>query len=107
MKLLMVFVTCPSAKQARQLARVLIDRRLAACVNLLPNLDSLFWWQGKVDRAREVLLIIKTTEQRFPALQQAVTSLHPYEVPEILALRVERALPRYHQWVQQSLRGRS
>ncbi|MBI3324231.1 MAG: divalent-cation tolerance protein CutA [Candidatus Omnitrophica bacterium] len=98
-----VFLTCPSTKVARRIAQTLIAQRLAACVNILPGVDSVFWWEGKVDRARETLLIIKTTRARFRELQPAVRRSHPYDVPEILALPVAVGSPAYLDWVVASV----
>lgn len=100
---LVVLVTCPSAAVARRLARQLIRRRVAACVNVLPGVESLFRWRGKVDRAREALLVIKTTAARFPALRRDVLAGHPYEVPEIIALPVIAGHAPYLTWVRDSV----
>ncbi len=102
--IVVVLVTCPSPSQARRLARALIARRAAACVNVLPGVTSWFRWQGKVQRAREALLIIKTTTRGFEPLRALIRSLHPYEVPEIVALPVTAAHRPYQQWVAASLR---
>ena len=100
---LVVLVTCPNARHAARLATALVQRRLAACVNLVPRVDSVFWWAGKVARAREVLLMAKTTSARFPQLERAVRSLHPYQVPEIIALPVARGHAAYLKWVASSV----
>ena len=100
----LVLVTCPTTRQALRLAKVLVRRRLAACVNVVPAIRSLFWWQGKVDQARETLLLIKTTARRFEALRAAVCSLHPYDVPEVIALPITRGHRPYLQWIEDSLR---
>ena len=98
-----VLVTCPTLPQARRLANAVVRKRLAACVNCVPGVESLFWWGGKVDRAREALLIMKTTSRRFPQLQRAIRSLHPYQVPEILAVPVSSGSPPYLAWVASSV----
>lgn len=98
-----VLVTCPTAAVGRRLARALLTRRLAACVNVLPGVDSHFWWRGRVDRAREVLLVIKTTRSAFARLRRAVAALHPYDVPEILALPVLAGHRPYLDWVACSI----
>lgn len=98
-----VLVTCP-AGPARRLARALVQRRAAACVNVLPGATSWFRWQGKIERAGESLLIIKTTARRCAALRRLIVALHPYEVPEILALPVADAHPPYQRWVVASVR---
>lgn len=100
---LVVLVTCPSRRVAAQLATRLVNARLAACVNIIPGIDSLFWWEGKVDRAREVLLLIKTTATRFESLRRAIARHHPYDVPEILALPIVNAHQPYMRWIASSV----
>jgi len=100
---LVVLVTCPSRAVGRRLGTELVKRRLAACVNVVPGIESVFWWNGKLDRCREALLLIKTTAQRFEALRQAVCALHPYEVPEVIAVHVQRAHEPYLRWIHTSL----
>jgi len=104
---LVVFVTCPTVASAKQLAKTLVHKRLAACVNIVPNVQSLFWWEGRVDQAREALLLIKTTTRRFASLRQAVRALHPYEVPEVIAIPIQRAHQPYLRWITESLRSSS
>ena len=87
-----------------RLARALVQARAAACVNVVPAVTSLFWWQGKIDQAREVLLVIKTASRKMTALTVLVRRLHPYEVPEIIALPIQRGFPPYLRWIQDSLR---
>lgn len=94
-----VMVTCPTRKVARRLADTLVNGRLAACVNVLPGIESTFRWQGKTERCREVLLLIKTTARRFPQLRAAVRKLHPYDVPEIIALPIVAGHAPYLRWV--------
>jgi len=98
-----VICPCPERIGARALARTVLDERLAACVQLLPWVESLYHWKGSVERARETLLLIKTTQACWPALRDRLAELHPYEVPEILALKVEDGWPAYLQWVSQSV----
>ena len=99
-----VLVTCPPGRVARRLAEALISRRLAACVNIVPGMTSIFAWKGRVERARELLLVVKTTQGRFSALEQAVRKLHPYEVPEIISLPIRRGYPPYVRWIRESVR---
>ena len=94
-----VLVTCPSRAAARRIAEQVVARRAAACVNIVPGLVSLFWWKGRVERASEVLLIIKAPAAGFERLRRLVVSLHPYDVPEVIALPIRAAHPPYHQWV--------
>ncbi len=95
-----VLCTFPDVEQARAIAAVLVERRLAACVNLLPGVESIYRWEGKVERAGEVLAVIKTT--RYPELEAALEELHPYEVPEILAVPVAAGLAGYLKWLGES-----
>ena len=100
MEALVVFCTFPDVGQARVIAAELVERRLAACVNLLPGVESIYRWEGKVERAGEVLAVIKTT--RYPEVEAALKELHPYEVPEILALPVAAGLAAYLKWLGES-----
>ena len=94
-----VLVTAPDRDVAERLASALVEERLAACANLLPGVTSVFRWEGEVQRAEEVLLILKTTEDRLDALTARVEDLHPYDVPEVLALPVRRGNDAYQAWV--------
>jgi periplasmic divalent cation tolerance protein len=96
---LIVLTNCPDAEVADRLARTLVEQRLAACVNRLPAVDSVYRWQGAVERAVEVPLLIKSTRERLPEIQEVIRALHPYEVPEIVAIPVVAGLPAYLRWV--------
>ncbi len=95
----MVLVTASSEAEAKQIGRALLDERLAACVNVLPRVDSMYWWQGKIESAAEVLLIVKTTRTQLEAVIASVKHRHSYEVPEIIALPVVGANPDYLAWI--------
>lgn len=97
---MLVLCTFPDLDQARQIGAALVERQVAACVNLLPGVESIYRWEGKVERAGEVLGLIKTT--RYSDLESAIRELHPYEVPEIIALPVAAGLPAYLAWVAES-----
>ena len=96
---LLVLTTAPDLEVARSLARELLDRRLVACVSLLPGLESHYRWEGELQRAAEVQLLLKTSTERLAALEAALGELHPYEVPELLALPVEGGGAAYLAWV--------
>lgn len=96
---LICFCTCPDPDTAERIATALVDERLAACVNLLPGLQSVYRWQGQVERADEVLLLVKTTADRFDALCARIKALHPAELPEVLAVEAAVGLPAYLDWV--------
>ncbi len=96
-----VFCTCPDQATATRIADTLVEDRLCACVNLIPGIRSIYRWEGKPESAEEVLMLIKTRADRYPALEEAIRSMHPYELPEIIALPVETGLPGYLKWVEQ------
>ena len=98
-----VLVTCPTGAVARRLARQIVRRRLAACVNVLPPVQSVYRWKGNIEQSREALLVIKSTAARFQALRRGVLALHPYDVPEIIALPIVAGHPPYLAWVRQSV----
>lgn len=100
---IVVLVTCGSQKEARKIARVLVERRLAACVNEVGAVISVYRWKGKVTRAKEFLLVIKTTKKRFAALREAIGELHSYEVPEIIALPIVEGSRAYLDWMAESV----
>jgi periplasmic divalent cation tolerance protein len=97
------FSTVGSAEDAERLARALVERRLAACVSVVPGVVSIYRWKGAVEREEEHLLVIKTRTERLPALSEALVALHPYEVPELLALDVADGHPPYLAWLDESV----
>jgi len=102
-----VLVTCGSAREAKKIARALVERKLAACVNHLPiAVESVYRWKGKIDSAREFLLIVKTTRRRFKAVQSEIQRLHSYEVPEIIALPIAAGSREYLAWISESVSAR-
>jgi periplasmic divalent cation tolerance protein len=96
---LLVFSTFPDVVTARRIGRQLVEEHCAACANILPQVESIYWWEGKVESANETLALFKTTAERYAALETTLRQLHPYEVPEIIALRIDRAWPDYLRWV--------
>ncbi len=94
-----VFSTIDDVHKAQQLATTLVNEKLAACVNIIPSVWSVYHWQGTVEKAVENLLIIKTSEERLDELMDRLRELHPYDLPEIIALPVETGLPEYLRWV--------
>ena len=99
------FCACPDLPSAQRIADALVDERLAACVNLLPGMRSVYRWQGVIQHDDEILLLIKTTRQRVDALGARIASLHPYELPELIAVEVVGGLPAYLSWVTDQTRG--
>lgn len=98
-----VLVTAPDEPAARAVADVLLSRRLAACVNIVPGLSSLYVWKGERQDDSECLLLIKTTQDRFPQLAAAVRETHPYEVPEIIALPIVAGDADYLKWIDENV----
>jgi periplasmic divalent cation tolerance protein len=101
---LVVLVTAPSPEKAAEIARAVVEERLAACGNVVPGLRSIYRWQGAVQEDAEALLVLKTTRARFEALRDRILALHPYQVPEVLALPVEAGSARYLGWIADETR---
>lgn len=97
--ILLVLTNVPDEATGEAIARSLVEGRLVACVNLLPAVQSIYQWQGAVEQARETILLIKTTPQRYGEVEAAIKERHPYEVPEIIAVPVTAGLPAYLNWV--------
>ncbi len=100
--LCIVLATAPDAGQAARIARELVERRLAACVNVLSGAASVYRWEGAIEESAEVLMIVKTTRARLAELERALLDLHPYDVPEFVALDAAHVEPRYQAWVRAS-----
>jgi periplasmic divalent cation tolerance protein len=100
-----VLVTAPDLKTARRLARAALQARLIACANLVPRLESHYWWQGKIESGHEVLMILKTTRTRLPALEELVLARHPYDTAEFLVLPLKSGANRYLDWLAGSCSG--
>jgi periplasmic divalent cation tolerance protein len=96
---LVVLCTCPDLPEAERLARGLVDHDFAACVNILPEIRSIYRWQGKLQKDGEVLIIVKTTRQAYAGMEQWLSQHHPYDVPEILAMPVAEGSAEYLEWV--------
>jgi len=94
-----VLTTCPDAASAERLARILVEEGLAACVNILPPMRSIYRWKGKIEDASELLLVIKSAAARFPDIRDRLRALHPYELPEIIAVPIADGLPEYLAWL--------
>lgn len=99
-----VFVTAKDISEARKIASGLLEAKLIACANLVPQVQSLFWWQGKIDEANEVLLVLKTQSAKVEEIIQKVKLLHSYDVPEIIALPIDAGNGDYLKWVDESVK---
>jgi periplasmic divalent cation tolerance protein len=96
-----VLVTAPDLKTARRLARAALSRRLAACANLIPGLESHYWWQGKIESSREILLLFKARAARLRELERLILAEHPYDTPEFVVLQLTAGTERYLAWLKQ------
>jgi len=104
MRYCVVLVTAPKGGEAKRLARLILDQKLAACVNIVKGVDSLFWWEGKIDAAKEDLMLVKTRRTLLPALTKTVKKTHSYSVCEVVALAVVGGNKPYLDWVGASCR---
>jgi periplasmic divalent cation tolerance protein len=99
----LVFITAPSMEEARHLARVILEKKLAACVNLLPGVESHYWWEGKLETAPEVLLLVKSSAGHFETLRELVALHHTYDCPEVVGIDPHEIAPIYRLWWEESL----
>lgn len=100
---LLVLCTCPSQAVADEVASALLERRLAACVNRVPGIESLYRWEGRIERDQEHLLLIKTTADAYPTLEKLIVDTHPYDVPEVIAIALDQGSAQYLDWVAESV----
>jgi periplasmic divalent cation tolerance protein len=103
---LVVFITTSSYEEARKIADALVDLKKAACVNIVPKVNSLFRWKGKIEDVEESLMVVKTRTELFPDIVSTVKSIHSYEVPEIIALPIVEGNPDYLSWLKEETGGR-
>ncbi|HVO60872.1 MAG TPA: divalent-cation tolerance protein CutA [Terriglobales bacterium] len=94
-----------SEEEARSIARALVERKLAACVNIIPGVESIYWWKGKIETASEWTLLIKTVRTNFEPIRDAIRELHSYDLPECIAITLESGSPEYLNWISESLKA--
>ncbi len=99
-----IYMTCATAKEAEDIGAVLVERRLAACVNIIDGMRSLYWWEGKVERGEETVLIAKTRSELVPELTEAVKAVHGYEVPCVVAMPIEDGNADFLTWIRRETR---
>jgi len=97
---IIIFITAPSEEEATKIATTLVEEKLVACVNSIPKIRSVYWWEGKVCQEDEVMLVSKSTKSLFPAIMDRVKSLHSYQVPEIISFPISEGLPEYLNWIE-------
>ncbi|MBK8814476.1 MAG: divalent-cation tolerance protein CutA [Methylococcaceae bacterium] len=98
-EVIVTFCTCPDLNTAEKIARHLVENKQAACVNVLPGITSIYRWNDQIETTEEHLLVIKSASQYYAAIENTIRSHHPYEIPEIVALPIDRALPEYINWI--------
>ena len=102
-EMFVILVTTPDLKAARKIAQAVLKKRLAACANIVPRIESHYWWQEKLETGAEALILFKTTRARLAALEATVLAAHPYETPEIVALPLQSGIARYLEWLAGSV----
>ena len=102
--ILIIFVTCATSGEARRIAARILEKRLGACANIMRGVESRFWWKGRIDNAREVLLMVKTTAVNFKKIEKEVKRLHSYDVPEIIAVPIVAGSREYLEWIKGNVR---
>ena len=104
MEALIVYITAPNEEEAAKIAKILVEERLAGCVNIVKDIRSIYAWQGKIEDEKEVLMIVKTRLELFSALTSKVKELHSYTVPEVIAMPIVDGSPEYIEWLQKATR---
>lgn len=99
-----IFITAPDKREAKKISSALLDMRMIACANIIDNIESYFWWKGKKEKTRECLVIAKTKKSRLSKIIKKVKSIHPYEVPEIIALPIIGGYKQYLEWIDREAR---
>jgi len=100
----LILCTTDSQDSAKQLARSLVEKKLVACVNIVPNMTSIYAWQGELHEDQEWLLLIKSTTERFSEIKDTVSTIHPYDSPELISFNIADGLPDYLKWIQDSVK---
>ncbi|RME85779.1 MAG: divalent-cation tolerance protein CutA [Planctomycetota bacterium] len=102
MSIQILLITAPIEK-GKDISHQLLEKRLVACVNIISEITSLYWWEGKIEEGKEALLVCKTTSEKIGEILQVLPSIHPYEVPEVLAVNIDKGFPAYLEWVQKEV----
>ncbi|XP_036604313.1 protein CutA homolog [Trichosurus vulpecula] len=97
------FVNCPNEEIAKDIARTILDKKLAACVNILPRASSLYFWKGEIEEATEILLLVKTKTSKIHELSNYIRSIHPFEIPELFSVPIDQGNPLYFKWIEEGV----
>ncbi|NXA34834.1 CUTA protein, partial [Eudromia elegans] len=97
------FINCLNEQIAKDIARAIMDKKLAACVNILPKTSTLYFWKGEIEESTEILLLVKTRTSKISELSSYVRSIHPFEIPEIISLPIDQGNPFYFKWLEESM----
>ena len=102
---LLIISTVPNEDMARDLSKILLEKRVAACVNIIPKVRSNYWWNGSIENSEEIILLIKTTEDKYDQLEDLIRKNHPYEIPEIIAFEIKKGFNKYLNWIKDETRS--
>lgn len=102
--MIIVYTVTATEEEAERIGRLALERHLCACINLVPGMRSMFWWEGRLEQARECILLLKTGAEQYPALEKLVRETHSYDVPSIFSVPVEQVSPEYQAWLQNALK---
>ena len=97
----LVYITASSVEEARSIARILVEKRLVACANIVPQIESIYWWKGKIFEEGETLILAKTIKSKIQSVINEAKGLHSYEVPDITAIEIQGGLPSYLKWIEE------
>lgn len=96
---LLTIVTVPNQEIANKISKILVENRVASCVNKVSNVESIYWWEGKIESSNEIILLIKTTDNKYSDLEELIKKNHPYDVPEIICFEIKKGLNTYLSWI--------
>ncbi|MEJ2214323.1 MAG: divalent-cation tolerance protein CutA [Gammaproteobacteria bacterium] len=101
MSAIVIYCTCPDIETAERISRLSVEQRMAACINMIPGITSIYTWDGNIQQDQEVLLVIKSTKDRFGDIQNLINDEHPYDLPELIAVPITESSPDYLEWIKQ------
>lgn len=102
---LLVISTVPNENLANKLSKILLENRVAACVSIIKNVNSLYWWKESIENSSEIILLIKTTDEKYQEVEDLIKKNHPYEIPEIIAFDIKKGFSKYLKWIEDETRS--